>query len=217
MVDSQDRVRAHWLWVAPLPDAMDIKSAGPLFCGGITVFHPLIQHKILPTSHVGMIGLGGLGHLAVQFLRARGCEVTVFTSSASKAEEARNFGAHHVVDANDAAELKKIRKSLDLILCTSSAALNWDSYLQVLAPAGILHIVGVPPSALEISAFQLIGSQRSVSGSSLGSPSEVKKMLEFCVLHNIRAQVEYFKMNQVNEAMEHTRSGKVRYRSVLVV
>ena len=116
-----NRVRCHWAWAVPLPDALDAKKSGPLFCGGITVFNPIIQCDVQPTDRVGVIGIGGLGHMALQFLNKWGCEVTAFTSSDSKRDEAMKFGAHHVVNSRDAAQLQKIAGSLNFILCTANA------------------------------------------------------------------------------------------------
>jgi uncharacterized zinc-type alcohol dehydrogenase-like protein len=120
-----DRVRAQWPWVVPLPEGLDHANAGPLLCGGTTVFAPLKVFDVKPTDHVGVVGIDGLGYLGVKFARAWGCEVTAFTSNESKADEARSFGAHHVVGTRNDADLKRIAGSLDLLLVTVNAALNW--------------------------------------------------------------------------------------------
>ena len=127
-----------------------IVPAGPLFCGGITVFNPIIQHDISPLARVGVIGIGGLGHLALQFLRHWGCEVYAFTSTDSKREEAVRLGAHQVINSRHDDELSKIRGALDMILVTVSVPLNWAAYFDCLAPKGVLHFVGVVPEPVSV-------------------------------------------------------------------
>ncbi len=210
-----DRVRADWEWVIKLPEKLDAASAGPLFCGGITVFAPITDFGVKPTDRVGVIGIGGLGHLALQFLNKWGCEVTAFTSSESKAEEARKLGAHHVVGTRDKAALEKIAGSLDFILVTANVTLDWDLFIGALAPDGRLHFVGAVLEPVPVAAFSLIGGRKSISGSPLGSPATVAKMLDFCALHGIAPVTETFAMKDVNAALDHLRSGKAKYRVVL--
>lgn len=210
-----DRVRCHWAWATPLPASLAASKAGPLLCGGITVFNPIIQARVLPTHRVGVIGIGGLGHLALQFLNKWGCEVTAFSSSPGKEDEAKKLGAHHVINSRDDAAMKKIAGSLDFILNTANANLNWQSYLDALAPKGVLHTVGVVPDPIAIPAFALIGLQKSVSGSPLGSPALTRKMLEFCARHKILPVTEEFELKNVNEALARLESGKARYRIIL--
>jgi len=210
-----DRVRASWEWLTPLPDALDAASAGPLFCGGITVFNPIVQMQVKPTDRVGVIGIGGLGHLALQFLNKWGCEVTAFSSTAGKEAEAKAMGAHHVVNSRDAAAMQKLAGSFDFILNTTNVSLAWDLYLNALRPKGRLHTVGAVLEPMPIAAFSLIPQQRSVSGSPLGSPATVATMLEFCARHAIAPVVEMFPFAKVNEALAHLESGKARYRVVL--
>lgn len=210
-----DRVRCHWAWATPLPKALAASKAGPLLCGGITVFNPIIQAHVLPTHRVGVIGIGGLGHLALQFLNKWGCEVTAFTSSPGKEDEAKKLGAHHVINSRDDAAMKKIAGSLDFILNTANANLNWQSYLDALAPKGVLHTVGVVPDPISIPAFALIGAQKSVSGSPLGSPALTRKMMAFCARHKILPVTEEFELKNVNEALARLESGKARYRIIL--
>lgn len=209
------RVRCHWAWATPLPEGVDAAKAGPLFCGGITVFNPLLQEGVLPTHRVGVIGIGGLGHMALQFFNKWGCDVTAFTSSESKGEEAKKMGAHHIIDTHNADALRKAAGSFDFVLSTVTAPLQWESYLWSLAPRGKLHIVGVPPAPLSIGAFPLIAGQRGVTGSPSGAPSTVATMLDFCARHNIAAITEEFPMSKANEALEHLEAGKARYRIVL--
>ena len=210
-----DKVRAKALSVVPLPEGMDAKTAGPLFCGGITVFNPLLQFDIKPTDKVAVIGIGGLGHIALQFLRAWGCEVTAFTSSDSKAVEARTLGAHHCINSRSSSDIEQAAGRFDLIISTVNVSLDWNLYLSTLKPKGRLHFVGATLEPLNIGVFGLIMAQRSVSGSPVGSPATIAKMLEFAVQHNIKPVVEMFKFEQINEARAHLKSGKARYRVVL--
>jgi uncharacterized zinc-type alcohol dehydrogenase-like protein len=210
-----ERVRAHWAWTVPIPEALDPAKVGPLFCGGITVFNPIVQCGVQPTDRVGVIGVGGLGHLAVQFLNKWGCEVTAFSSSPSKAEELRKLGAHHVVDSRDPGQLKPLARSLDFILVTVNVPLDWNAYIETLAPRGRLHYVGAVLEPLNVGVFPLLLGQRSISASPLGSPATTAQMLEFCARHDIAPVVEEFPMSKVNEAIEHLHSGKARYRVVL--
>ncbi len=210
-----DRVRCHWAWAVPLPDRLDVTAVGPLFCGGITVFAPILQCGVLPTDRVGVIGIGGLGHLALQFLSKWGCEVIAFTSSESKRREALSLGAHDVVSSNDPAAMKKLSGSLNFILSTVNVPLAWDSILGCLAPKGRLHLVGAVLEPIPVSAFGLIAASKSISGSPLGSPATVATMLQFCARHQIHPTVEHFPLSRVNEAMDHLRAGKARYRIVL--
>lgn len=208
-------VRCDEHWATPLPQSLDAAKAGPLLCGGITVFNPLIQFDVKPTDRVGVIGIGGLGHLALKFLRAWGSEVTAFTSSQGKRDEAMKFGAHRVVDSRDAAAMKSLAGSFDFILNTANADFDWPELINALAPRGRLHTVGVIPSPIPVPSFPIIGQQRSVSGSPLGSPATTQKMIDFCARHNILPQTESFGMSRANEALEHLRANKARYRIVL--
>lgn len=210
-----ERVRAHWVWAVPLPESLPVADVGPLLCGGITVFTPLHEFGISPTSRVGVIGIGGLGHLALKFARAWGCEVVAFTSSQSKAEEARAFGAHRVVATGDREALAGLAGSLDLIIDTVNASLDWDGLVAALAPNGRLHVVGAVPEPISVSAFGLLQGQKSLSGSPTGSRSALDTMLGFAARHRLAPATEHFPMRKVNEALAHLRDGKARYRIVL--
>jgi len=210
-----DKVRADANSVIPIPDGVDPVSAGPLFCGGITVFNPLVQFGVRPTDRVGVIGIGGLGHIALAFLNAWGCEVTAFTSSDAKREEALKLGAHHTLNSRDPSEIEKAAGSFDIIFSTVNVKLDWNLYLNALKPKGRLHFLGATLEPLDLGVFGLIMGQRSVSGSPVGSPATIAKMLEFAALHDIRPVVERFPMDKVNEALEHLHHGKARYRIVL--
>ncbi len=208
-------VRSHWAWASPLPAGVDPKTAGPLFCGGITVFNPIIQLGIKPTDRVGVIGIGGLGHMALKFLRAWGCEVVAFTSSDSKRDEALSLGAHRVVNSRNADDLKKLTGSLNFIISTVNVSLDWQALAGALAPKGKLHTVGAVLEPISLAAFPLIMGQKSLSGSPLGSPSTTALMLDFAARHQIAPTTEFFPMSRVNDALEHLKSGKARYRIVL--
>ncbi len=211
-----DRVRAQWAWVRPLPDALDLEKTGPLLCGGITVFSPFLIHDLPSTARVGIIGIGGLGHMALQFANKWGCEVHAFTTSDSKEAEARQLGAHYVHNTKQDGALKKLAGSLDLIISTINAPLDMSAFLDILAPKGCFHNVGAVLKPLEVPAFSLIVGQKSVSGSPTGSPTAIDSMLEFSARHSVAPIVEYFPMSKVNDALERLRSGKARYRIVLI-
>src|SRR5262245_3330589 len=135
------RVRSHWAWAIPLPEELNFAEAGPLLCGGITVFSPLAMYAS-PTGRVGIVGIGGLGHMAVKFAAAYGCDVTAFTSSENKFDEAKSFGANHVVSSRDSTAIKQLAGSLDLLISTVNVKLDWDAMISTLAPKGRLHVVG---------------------------------------------------------------------------
>lgn len=210
-----DRVRAHVASVVVLPNDLHAQSAAPLFCGGITVFNPLLQFNIKPTARIGVIGIGGLGHLALQFLNAWGCHVTAFTGNASKKAEILKLGAHQVLSSTDSASLETAAGQFDLILSTVQVALDWNAYIAMLRPKGRLHFVGAALEPLDIGIFPLILGRRSISGSPVGSPGTIRTMLDFAVRHQIEPVVEYFRFDRVNEAIAHLASGKARYRIVL--
>jgi uncharacterized zinc-type alcohol dehydrogenase-like protein len=211
-----DRVRAQWTWVRPLPDALDLAKVGPLLCGGVTVFAPFLIHNVPSTARVGIIGIGGLGHMALQFANKWGCEVHAFTTSDSKEAEARKLGAHHVHNTKQEGALKKLSRSLDLIISTINAPSDVGGLLDTLGPKGRLHNIGAVLKPLEVPAFSLILGQKSVSGSPAGSPTAIDHMLAFSARHSIAPITETFPMSKVNDALEHLRSGKARYRIVLV-
>ncbi len=210
-----DRLRVQWPWVRPLPNALDQAKTGPLLCGGVTVFTPFLDYDVSPTARVGIIGIGGLGHMALQFANKWGCEVHAFTTSDSKEEEARRLGAQFVHNTKRAGVFKSIARSLDLILSTVNVPLDIPALLETLAPLGRLHIVGAILKPMEIPAFGLILGQKSVAGSPVGSPTAIDRMLAFSARHSIAPVVEFFPMSKVNDALERLRSGKARYRIVL--
>lgn len=210
-----ERMRSNWAWAIPIPDGLDPAAAGPLLCGGITVFSPLLEFDVRPTDRVGVVGIGGLGHLAVKFAAAWGCDVTAFTSSESKFDEAKSMGAVRSVSSRDPTAIRSRAGSLDLLIVTVNVPLDWDALMATLAPKGRMHVVGAVLKPISIHAMDLIGGRRSVSGSPTGPPMQIATMLEFAARHGIAPQVERFPMSRVNEALDRLRAGKIRYRGVL--
>jgi uncharacterized zinc-type alcohol dehydrogenase-like protein len=208
------RVRCHWAWAIPLPEGLALADAGPLLCGGVTVFHPLVMFA-QPISRVGIVGIGGLGHMAVKFAAAYGCDVTAFTSSESKFDEARGFGAKHVVSSRDSAAIKKLAGTLDLLIVTVNVPMDWDALIGTLAPNGRMHVVGAVTQPIPVPVFALLVGQRSVSGSPTGSPVDIADMLQYAARHGVAPQTEHYPMARINEAFERLESGKARYRIVL--
>lgn len=210
-----DRIRAHWIWTIPVPDGLDPGSTGPMFCGGITVFAPLLQLNVKPTARVAVFGIGGLGHMALMFLHAWGCHVTAFSSSPAKTEEARAFGAHQVASSRAPEDLQTLAGTFDFIFITANAALDWDGIIGLLAPEGRLHFLGAVLEPIPVHVMHLIMGQKAISGSPTGTRATIDSMLRFAAHHHIAPKVEHFPMSQVNEAMNHLRAGKANYRIVL--
>jgi uncharacterized zinc-type alcohol dehydrogenase-like protein len=210
-----DRVRANARFVIPIPAALESERAAPLLCGGITVYNPMRIHGVNPSSRVGIVGIGGLGHMAIQFARAFGAEVTAFSTTVEKEEEARALGAHNFVNSRESKAMKDAAGTQDLILNTANADQDWGVYVQALRPTGTLCFVGVPPSPVSVQAFPLISGQRSISGSPIGSPYRLKEMLDVAARHGVKATTESFPMAKANAAIDKVKKGKVRYRAVL--
>jgi len=210
-----EKVRTHWAWAIPLPDAIKMSEAGPLLCAGATVFTPLLTLGIKPTDSVGIVGIGGLGHIGLKFAKAWGCEVTAFTSNMAKADEARGFGAHHVVNSCDSEDILKSANTLDFLLITVNSSLDWSALVKTLKSNGRMAIVGAILEPLQISAIDLIFGQKHVAGSLNGGPAATSMMLDFAARHNIYPQTEHFPMSKVNDAIKHLADGKARYRVVL--
>lgn len=207
-------VRSHWSWAIPLPENTNMNDAGPLLCGGITVFNPLAMHA-KPTDRVGIVGIGGLGHMGLKFAAAYGCDVTAFTSNESKFDEARGFGANHVVSSRDPVGIKKLAGSLDMLIVTANVPLDWNALIGSLAPNGRLHFVGAVPEPIQFAVFPLIMGQKSISASPTGSPVDIADMLAFAARHKVAPQTEHYPMSKINDAFERLESGKARYRIVL--
>lgn len=210
-----DRVRANARFVIPIPEALKSEHAAPLLCGGITVYNPLRSHGVNPSSRVGIVGIGGLGHLAIQFARVFGAEVTAFSSSAGKEAEVRALGAHHFVNTRESKAMKEVAGTQDFLLTTINADQDWGTYIQALRPTGTLCFVGVPPSPISLQAFPLIAGLRSITGSPIGSPHMLREMMDVAARHGVKATTESFPMAKANEAIEKVKKNKVRYRAVL--
>ncbi|MEM6925318.1 MAG: NAD(P)-dependent alcohol dehydrogenase [Myxococcota bacterium] len=210
-----DVVRAQAAAVFELPDCLDARTAGPLMCGGITVFSPFLQLGIAPTARIGVIGIGGLGHLALKFARAWGCHVTAFTSTEAKQQEARDMGAHDVLSSRDPAAIAAAADRFDLLLSTVNIPLDWPAYLNTLRRRGRLHVLGAVTEPLTVPTMSMMTTSRSVSSSPAGAPSDITKMLDFAARHEIAPTTEHFPLSRVNDAVEHLRSGRARYRVVL--
>ena len=209
-----DSVRCDWKFAVPIPEAIESNVAGPLMCAGSTVFTPMARFGVKPTMKTAVVGVGGLGHLAVQFLAAFGCEVTAISSSHSKDEEARQMGASRFIATKGTDELKKAANAFDFIICTVGAELPWGEYVAALRPQGQLVLVGVPDTDLKIPPFPLL-AEKSVRGGSCGGPADTALMLDFAARSGVRPVVESFPMADVNKALDHVRADKARYRVVL--
>ena len=209
------RIKAHWIWVVPIPEEIDPKDEGPLFCAGITVFSPFLSLDIKPTAKVGVFGIGGLGHLAIQFAHAWGADVVAFSSSAFKSDSIQSLGADQIISSRDTSEWEKLKGKFDLIIITVSATLDWDKVIQMLSPKGRLHFVGIVSEAIPFHVIALLTSQTAISASPTGSRGVINKMLRFAARHHINVKAEHFPMSKVNEAIAYAESGKASYRVVL--
>jgi uncharacterized zinc-type alcohol dehydrogenase-like protein len=211
-----DRLRVTADFTYKIPDALDSASAAPLLCAGITVYTPLRTYIKHPGTKVGVMGIGGLGHLAIKFARAMGAEVTAFSTSADKEAQAKEFGAHHYQKWGTAEEMKAIAGTLDLVVSTISAETDWDLAFSLLANNGVLCFVGAPVSSLNLPLIPLIFGQKSVVGSVVGGRRFMQEMLEFAAINQIKPMIETMPLSQVNEAMDKVAANKARYRIVLL-
>jgi uncharacterized zinc-type alcohol dehydrogenase-like protein len=209
-----DLVRTDAKFALPIPDAIDSPHAGPMMCAGTTVFTPMVEFGVRPWMKTAVVGIGGLGHLAVQFLAAFGCKTTAISTSHDKDEQARALGATDFIATRGTEELKAAANSFDFIMSTVAADVPWVDYISALRPQGRLVLVGVPPSEIHFPAFPLL-AEKSVSGGSAGSPSDTLRMLEFAARTGVAPLIEVFPMSEVNAAVERVRSNKVRFRAVL--
>lgn len=199
-------------FVLGVPANLDPAGAAPLLCAGITTYSPLRHWGAGPGKKVGVVGLGGLGHMGVKFARAFGAHVVVFTTSPGKTEDALRLGAHDVVVSRDAEQMKPHGGSFDFILDTVSADHDVNAYLDLLRRDGAMTMVGAPPQPLRVGAFNLIMARRSLSGSSIGGIAETQEMLDFCGKHTITADVEVIPIQKANEAYERLIRSDVKYR-----
>jgi uncharacterized zinc-type alcohol dehydrogenase-like protein len=210
-----DSVRVNARFAIPIPDAISSEGAAPLLCGGVTVYSPLRAHGVNPSSRVGIVGIGGLGHMALQFARVFGAEVTAFSTSEAKEEEARALGAHGFVNTRESRAMRDVAGKFDFILTTINADQDWNAYIQSLRPTGTLCFVGVPPSPVSVQAFPLVAGIRTITGSPIGSPHLLREMMDVAARHGVKAQTERFPMAKVNDAIAKVKKNKVRYRAVL--
>jgi uncharacterized zinc-type alcohol dehydrogenase-like protein len=202
-------------FVLRVPNNLNLAAVAPLLCAGITTYSPLRHWKVGPGKKVGIVGLGGLGHMGVKFARAFGAHVVVFTTSPSKREDAIRLGAHEVVVSRHADEMAKHAGTFDFILDAVSAEHDLNAYLQMLTIDGNLTLVGAPEKPLPVSSFALIMGRKSLSGSLIGGLAETQEMLDFCGEHNITSDIEMIRMDQINEAYERMLKSDVKYRFVI--
>jgi uncharacterized zinc-type alcohol dehydrogenase-like protein len=202
-------------YVLRVPDNLDPAATAPLLCAGITTYSPLKHWQIGPGKKVGVVGIGGLGHMAIKFAKAMGAHVVVFTTSASKTEDAIRLGADEVVLSKDEEQMKAHARTLHLVVDNVSATHDMNAYLNLLKVDGTLVLVGAPEEPLPVEAFSLLSARRSFAGSAIGSIAETQEMLDFCGEHNITADIEMINIQQINEAYERLLKSDVRYRFVI--
>lgn len=202
-------------YVLHMPAFEDLASAAPLLCAGITVYSPLRYWNAGPGKKVGVLGIGGLGHLAIKIAKAMGAEVTVFTTSPEKVEDAKRLGADNAVLSKDPEQMKGYMGTQDFIIDTVSAKHDVNTYLGILKIEGTLVLVGLPPEPLEVGAFNVVMGRRSFAGSNIGGIKETQEMLDFCFEHDIVAESEIISVQEVNEAFERLEKGDVKYRFVI--
>lgn len=205
----------HEDFVLHIADNLPLDAAAPLLCAGITTYSPLKYWKVGKGTRVGVLGLGGLGHMGVKLAVAMGAEVTMLSHSPSKEKDAKRLGAHQFVLTSDAEQAKKVTGYFDFILDTVSAEHDYNFYLGLLRTNGTMVCVGVPPSPTPVAAFSIIFGRKSLAGSLIGGLPETQEMLDFCAEHNIVSDIELIRMDQINEAYERMMKGDVRYRFVI--
>ena len=208
-------VHADQVSVIKIPNGLDVLKSGPLLCAGITVFTPIVEFNISATNKIGIIGIGGLGHLALKFFKALGCEVTAFTNSTNKEKELIEMGADRIVSSVDENSLKPLANQFDFIISTVNVNLDWNLFLSLLKPRGRLHMVGAVMKPLDLNVFNLMKGRKSVSGSPVGSPKNISKMLDFANQHQIYPETEIFEFDQINSAIDKLRKNEIRYRAVM--
>lgn len=202
-------------FVLHVSDKLNLAAVAPLLCAGITTYSPLRHWKVGKGHKLAVLGLGGLGHMAVKFGVAFGAEVTVLSTSSKKEEDAKKLGAHNFVVTTDEAQVKAAMGTFDFILDTVSAEHDFKMYLSLLRTDGTLICVGVPSKPAEIPAFSLLGGRKSVAGSGIGGIAETQEMLDFCAEHNIVSEIEMIDMKDIHTAYERMEKGDVRYRFVI--
>lgn len=202
-------------FVLKVSDKLPLANVAPLLCAGITTYSPLRHWKVGKGHKVAVMGLGGLGHMAVKFAAAFGAEVTMLSTSPKKEADAKALGAHQFILTTDKAQLKSVRNYFDFILDTVSAPHDYNMAQGLLRTNGVQICVGVPPTPMEIAGFSLIANRRSIAGSMIGGIAETQEMLDFCAEHNIVSDVEVINMGYINEAYERMLKGDVHYRFVI--
>jgi uncharacterized zinc-type alcohol dehydrogenase-like protein len=210
-----NRIRIDGRFAFELPDELASEFAAPLMCGGVTVYSPLRRFGIGATSTVAVIGIGGLGHMALLMARALGADTTAFSTSPDKRAEALAMGANDFAASNDPKEVRKHFGRFDLVLSTVHARLDWTTYLQTLRPNGTLCLLGMPPGVIQFPPSLLVTGERSITGSDIGSRSAIREMLRFSTRHKIAPQVQRMPMAEANAALTRLRQNQVRYRLVL--
>ncbi len=207
-------VVADYRFVYPVPPAMPSEFAAVLMCAGLTVYSALRTHVTSPGLKVAIVGVGGLGHLAIQFVYAFGCEVTAVSSSPAKKDQALGFGAKHFLNVNDSANMRKVNFGYDLLICTTNADVHWEALLSTLKKRGKLILLGFPDVAF--NSTDLVAHELTMVGSLIGNPTMMRAMLSFAQEHRITPMVELMPMSHVNEAIQKMKENRVRYRIVLV-
>ena len=202
-------------FVLNIPDNLPLEKVAPLLCAGITTWSPLKHWGVKAGDKVAVVGLGGLGHMAVKLAASLGADVTMLSRSPQKAKDANDLGAHHFELTTDPDNMKKMENRFNFIVDTVSAEHDYNDYLSLLRTNGVMVVLGAPPKPSEVSAFELIGGRRSLVGSLVGGIKETQEMLDYCGEHNIVSDVEVITMSQINEAYERTISGDVHYRFVI--
>jgi alcohol dehydrogenase (NADP+) len=202
-------------FVLQVPKNLDQAATAPLLCAGITTYSPLRQWKVGKGKKVGVVGLGGLGHMALKFANAFGAEVTLFTTSPGKADDAKRLGAHKVVLSKDEGEMNKHHRKFDFVIDTVSAKHDLGAYLNLLKRDGVMTMVGVPPEPVPVQIFSLLFPRRQLAGSLIGGIKETQEMLDFCGDRGITCDIEKISMNQINEAYERVLKSDVKYRFVV--
>jgi len=202
-------------FVLKVSDKLPLQNVAPLLCAGITTYSPLRHWNVKKGDKVAVVGLGGLGHMAVKLAASMGAEVTMLSRSPEKQQDAERLGAHHFELTTDPGTLKKLTGTFDFIIDTVSAQHDYNSYLNLLATDGVMVVVGAPPKPSEVSAFSLIGGRRSLVGSLVGGLKETQEMLDYCAKHDITSDVEVISIDKINEAYERTLKGDVHYRFVI--
>ena len=209
-----DSIHLNKNFAIPIPEVLQSADVAPLFCGGITVYSPLSQFT-RPTMNVGIIGIGGLGHLALQFAHAFDCEVTALSGKVKKEKEAREFGADHFIDTGNAEQMEQAGGSFDILLNSTSGNPQFDGLLTLLRPKGTIINVGIGTENISFNPWSMLLGEKGMRSSAVGTPLQIGKMLEFVALKNIKSQNEIMPMNQINDAIKRVKNGKAKYRIVL--